>query len=524
MPQAIPYIRFSSSIQQKGTSLERQQKLINDYLKKHPEIVLSNLQFQDLGLSGFKGKHLENGLGQLLAAIESKHIKSGDLILVEAMDRLGRLPELEMIAMLNNILRHGVKVITLQDSQEYSYEALASNSGLLYSLAGKVQMAHQYSKQLSQRVSAAWVKKRRDAEEGRGVKRKAPWWISWNDETDRYDLVTEADKELLNNVYGWYLTGLGERRILARLKEMDSEKFATTDPATIKRWLRNKTAIGYWNSTPNVYPAAIPEHLFYQVQEELAKRADGKSQSPRSGHHLCGLVKCGRCGGNFSMRTNKHSRDAMLCSVANKRKDKCDNNKTIPVQVLDWIRNETFAEAIQQIESNAHNQEAEQELSIVKGQIADLEGRIDNLIELVAGGSRLTQKKVSKLEHELELLQERESDLLLRIRTPLEISYGNALVIGSEMLDEPEETSSLLRKAGYVLIADGNEIRYKDRVWEYVKWLRADDSYLMKELTPEGGLVGEFTMAVQREPSEEEIRELESEPKEVIHVTFTEDG
>ncbi|TOA15962.1 recombinase, partial [Vibrio parahaemolyticus] len=90
------YIRFSSSIQQKGSSLERQQKLIDDYLKSRPELTLSNLQYQDLGLSGYKGKHLENDLGKLLEAIESKHIKEGDYILVEAMDRLGRLPELEM--------------------------------------------------------------------------------------------------------------------------------------------------------------------------------------------------------------------------------------------------------------------------------------------------------------------------------------------------------------------------------------------------------------------------------------------
>ncbi|PSW21427.1 recombinase family protein [Photobacterium sanctipauli] len=517
MPHAIPYIRFSSSIQQKGSSLERQQKLINDYLKSHPEVELSSLQYQDLGLSGYKGKHLENDLGKLLEAIEAEHIKAGDYILVEAMDRLGRLPELEMISLLHNILKHGVKVITLQDGQEYSNEALAANGGLLYLLAGKVQMSHQHSKQLSERVSAAWVKKRKDAESGKGVKRKAPWWITWNEETERYDLITEEDKQLLNDVFKWYLSGLGERRILARLREVQPEKFGTTDPATVKRWLRNKTSIGYWNDIPDAYPAAIPDYLFYQTQKELARRADGKSQSPRSGHFLCGLVKCGCCGGNFSMRTNKHSRDAMLCSVANKRKDKCTNGKTIPVQVLDWIRYETFGEAVQHIQDNSQSQEAEQELTVVKGRISELEERIDNLIELVAAGSKRTQKIVSKLEGELEELQEEESNLLLQLRNPAETSYADALISGSEMLDEPDLLNELLRKVGYHLAVDGNKIKYKGRVWEYVKWSRKNDCYHLRELTADGDLVSEFTLDVDRGWTSEEIKDLKPQEPTVTN-------
>ncbi|WEM41002.1 recombinase family protein [Photobacterium sp. DA100] len=518
MPHAIPYIRFSSSIQQKGSSLERQQKLINEYLKKHPEVELSSLQYQDLGLSGYKGKHLENDLGKLLEAIEAGHIKAGDYILVEAMDRLGRLPELEMISLLHSILKHDVKIITLQDGQEYSTDAISTNGGLLYLLAGKVQMSHQHSKQLSERVSAAWAKKRKEAEAGKGVKRKAPWWLSWNEETERYDLLTDEDKQLLNDVFKWYLSGLGERRILARLREVNPDKFGTTDPATVKRWLRNKTAIGYWNDIPDAYPAAIEEHLFYQTQEELARRADGKSQSPRSGHFLCGLVKCGCCGGNFSMRTNKHSRDAMLCSVANKRKDKCTNGKTIPVQVLDYVRYETFAEAVQQIQDNSQSQEAEQELTVVKGQITELEDRIDNLIELVASGSKRTQKIVNKLEAELEELQGKESDLLLELRNPAETSYADALITGSEMLDDPELLNELLRKVGYHLSVNGNKITYKDKVWEYVKWSRKNDCYHMNEWTIEGDLVSKFTLDVIRGWTPEEVELWK--PRESIETNY----
>lgn len=90
MPKAISYIRFSSEKQAKGSSLERQQTMLAQWLESNPEYVLSDLRFQDLGVSGFTGAHLENGFGQLLAAVENGSIEPGDVVLIEAIDRVGR--------------------------------------------------------------------------------------------------------------------------------------------------------------------------------------------------------------------------------------------------------------------------------------------------------------------------------------------------------------------------------------------------------------------------------------------------
>ncbi|MEZ9641301.1 recombinase family protein [Vibrio cyclitrophicus] len=518
MSQAIPYIRFSSSVQQKGSSVDRQQKLIDEYLKSHPELTLSNLQYQDLGLSGYKGKHLENGLGELLEAVESGHIKSGDSVLVEAMDRLGRLPELEMISLLHSILKKGIKVITLQDNQEYSTASLSENSGLLYLLAGKVQMAHQHSKQLSERISAAWVKKRNQAELGKGVKRKAPWWISWNDETECFDVVTDEAKQIMTEVFSLYLQGRGERRILNHIKEAHPDKFQFTDPATVKKWLRNKTAIGYWNDIPDVYPAAITEQLYYQVQEELKVRATGKGKTPRSGHYLAGLVVCGCCGGNYSMRANKKSPDAMLCGVSNKSKEKCANGSTIPVQVFDWVCTETYEEALKKIEHKALSQEAEDELIVVKGRIVELEQQLDNLVELVAKGSKRVQTKVLELELELDELESRKSDLMLESRKPSELSFRDAALLGSELKDTPEVLQDLLRKAGYSITANRTTIKQGNRTWVYGRYYQKEDSYKMKEIDSEGGLIEEFLLSVFREPTEEQLKELSRPPKTIIKM------
>ncbi|PTT99232.1 recombinase family protein, partial [Pseudomonas sp. HMWF031] len=89
MPYAIGYARFSSIKQGSGSSLERQQALIAKWLGENPEYKVYPKTFEDLGRSASKGDHLKHGLGKLLQAIELKEIGDGDIILVEAIDRIG---------------------------------------------------------------------------------------------------------------------------------------------------------------------------------------------------------------------------------------------------------------------------------------------------------------------------------------------------------------------------------------------------------------------------------------------------
>lgn len=61
MPHAISYVRFSSLRQSRGHSLERQEQMIGEWLASHPEYTLSDLQYKDLGKSGYHAKHVKGG-------------------------------------------------------------------------------------------------------------------------------------------------------------------------------------------------------------------------------------------------------------------------------------------------------------------------------------------------------------------------------------------------------------------------------------------------------------------------------
>ncbi len=143
MNKAISYIRFSSSIQKQGTSLKRQTDMVNEWLLANPKVNLSPLQYKDLGRSGFHGDHLKHQFGQMLQAIEAGLITDGDFILVEAIDRIGRLPTLQALNIISSICMKGVKIITLEDGNEYSEKAIADNAGIIYYLIGKIDKAHQ---------------------------------------------------------------------------------------------------------------------------------------------------------------------------------------------------------------------------------------------------------------------------------------------------------------------------------------------------------------------------------------------
>ena len=72
MTIAYRYIRFSSQRQSKGSSYDRQLFAVQEWKEDHPEVELSSDTFEDLGLSGYKGEHLDNAFGRLLLAIKTK--------------------------------------------------------------------------------------------------------------------------------------------------------------------------------------------------------------------------------------------------------------------------------------------------------------------------------------------------------------------------------------------------------------------------------------------------------------------
>lgn len=483
MPKAISYIRFSSEKQAKGSSLERQQTMLAQWLDSNPEYVLSDLRFQDLGVSGFTGAHLENGFGQLLAAVENGSIEPGDVVLIEAIDRVGRLEPMEMLPLLARIVRTGVYIVTLDDGIKYDRES--ANSNHLFLLVAKVQQAHQYSETLSRRLKASYAARRKNAVEGVVPKRHTPVWL-----TSEGELISEI-APLVKQAFEDYASGIGERRIFERIFKGNSNPLlARMAPSTVKRWMNNRTAIGEWDSIPNVYPAVVEPELFYRVQKRMEAKFSPRGTPNK--HAYTGLVVCSECGKNFNTKYFKASdQTSMECSSRARRGAMgCSNNRSMPEPVIKLAYLFTFTgHALKALEGQmlTASQKRAMELEGEIGEVNKKITRIVNAITVLEDDSEELTDKLRSLQAERKLLQAEMNGL-----THTSISIRDKILSTTEFNKDMMKANALLQSVGYQLVChpDGR-ITFEDetgkQTFHYLGWGRSEDVH--KVVLSDGKLV-----------------------------------
>src|SRR3954467_5373131 len=83
------YVRFSSIKQAQGTGQKRQEDAAAAWCRARGLALVRD--YQDLGISGFKGRNVTEGaLAAFLRAIEAGIVPPGATLLVENLDRLSR--------------------------------------------------------------------------------------------------------------------------------------------------------------------------------------------------------------------------------------------------------------------------------------------------------------------------------------------------------------------------------------------------------------------------------------------------
>lgn len=482
MPTAFSYIRFSSDQQKHGASLERQEDMVGRWLVDHPEYQRSELKFEDLGISGYKGKHLDNAFGRLLAAIENGTIAKGDCVLIEAIDRAGRLAPSMMLNLLTEIVNAGVSLVSLDDGVVYDNDPARSNN--LFLLVAKVQQAHQYSDALSRRVKDAYARKRVKAAAGGGATRRTPLWLDQNGE------LIESVASYIKQIFQDYADGIGERRILARVRGLHP-LLESLNPTTIKKWLKNPTAIGRWNDIEGVYPAVVSKELWYRVQKRLAAGARIKSASAQ--YLLSGLVKCGRCGKNFGVNNTKRSPAVMLCMGRHRLgKAGCDNSRSIPMTILDFIRSRTMQSAMLRATANQKLTIGEKRLIEIDGELGELNKQIERLVDAIAefGTVPSIRTKMESAKSGIEKLEKERAFLTV---APRQETVSDMVDIENILMDDDQQRlNAMLQEAGYSIVCDGTTITVEEenlydtesgnhQTFEYMGSHRATETYRVIE-------------------------------------------
>lgn len=330
-PIAYSYQRWSSPIQGKGHSRERQTELAEDYASRHGLVLDTTRNMNDHGVSGYSGKNITDGaLGAFIKAIEAGQIASGSYLLVEDIDRLSRLTVMDALAVFQQIIKADVTIVTLRDGQKYSYEGLRHDWTPLMPILFAMARGHGESELKSDRIGKAWKRKKVLAREDlKPHGSNCPGWLDYlkpgeltpdGKETVKhacYKLNSDRT-ELVRRIFQLYVDGYG---FIAIAKMLNDEGKLTWrkqpwNVSSLNTLLQSRSVLGEYqprNGTgskrqdagpaiPNYYPAAIDEKLFYRAQKAReSRRKSGASRQPKQYNCWQGVAKCYLCGNALHM-------------------------------------------------------------------------------------------------------------------------------------------------------------------------------------------------------------------------------
>lgn len=485
MPSAIPYIRFSSARQTSGSSAERQQQMVTRWLIQHPEYILSDLTYEDLGRSGYHGEHVKEGGGfaKLLQAVEAGSIKADDVVLVEAIDRTGRLSPMRMLRdIISPIIESGVSITTLDDGVTYNRDSV--EGGHLFLLVAKIQAAHGYSKALSERTKASYAIRREQAKATGKVKRHTPIWLTSDGE------VIEHVAVHVRQAFELYISGMGKTSIANRLRASGVSELSKCSGPTVDSWLSNKAVIGCWESgkravadaikrnktlsegatleavpettvITGVYPAIVSNETFALAQQRAKKVATAAPQ--RTGKSLfSGLVACGVCNSNYITHWKDGTENNMRCGTHHRLKHAgCSNSETIPIQVVRHVYRLTAPAFNSKALAATKLTNAGKRIIAINNRLTELSESISRLVKMIALAD------MPEIEQQLTELNNERSTLNIELSSLENVQTEKPVMTSEEHIQfkkltstDPVKASAMLKQAGYIITAyPGKELR-----------------------------------------------------------------
>jgi len=335
MPKAYPYIRFSSDKQKDGLSIQRQTEAIEAYLAANPHLTVDkSLNLEDLGKSGYAGRHIQKGgaLYLFFEKIKNGEIEKGSVLIIEHFNRLSRLKLHKAMDLFNEILRHGIDIAVLDEKQIFTAESISSIDYIKAVL--KFDLAHEESRDKSKKSKDNWHFKKEALRNSKNPQterlrftRTLPLWL---EKTGQEIAINEQKSETIRLIFRLCIENNGYMRIATHLNQNKINRLDSSNgPWTldiIKRLLFNRALLGEYQPrktvevegrarpiyVPNgedpiqgVYPAVIDEDTFNAAHNGLKIRKNtGGGRRADMPNLFIKLLRCDECGG--SIKFQKH--------------------------------------------------------------------------------------------------------------------------------------------------------------------------------------------------------------------------
>ncbi|MES0171896.1 recombinase family protein [Mesorhizobium sp. M0006] len=433
---------MSTDIQLRGDSRRRQLELSEAYAKDHDLELVKEFQLEDLGVSAFRGANLSevSSLGRFLHSVKSGDVPSGSYLLVESLDRLSRQNVFTSLSIFTDLIKAGVKLVTLADGQFYTAET-TDFSQLVVSLA-IMSRAHEESQTKSRRLSAAWVNKRRTIDD-RKLTALSPAWLNLS--TDRKSFEIDAERaNVVRSIFVDAAAGLGSYAIARRLNKSGIAPFGRStgwQTSYIGKILTSRAVIGEYQphrivdgrrvrtgpAIPNYFPAVVDEQLYLRVQSGRSQRRIGGAG--RKGEFVSnlfsGLARCAYCAASMHF-INKGAlpKGGTYLACDNARRGLgCDNMAwryvDFEASFLTFVEEIDLESFLRVQEVSGHRHDIEKKIEAAEGGLVQLEKQRDRTFRLLLDQdmpSDFLKAELARIQSEIEALSTETDELAEELR------------------------------------------------------------------------------------------------------------
>jgi DNA invertase Pin-like site-specific DNA recombinase len=294
---AFSYTRFSTLAQEQGDSECRQIESARRYAAELGYILDESIAV-DRGKSAFTGKNISEGaLGEFIKRIEARQIPKGSILLVESPDRVSRQRFSEAYPTYQRILNAGIEIhfLSIRDVLKPNH----SFTDILR-VGVEIDRANAESVMKSERVGAAWTRKRQQANGKAAMSARVPAWLKAV-KGQPVQAIPER-VAIVKRIFEWASKGLGQYIICDKLIACGVPAWGPVFKGKGPRWtpfyvssiLSSRAVIGEYQphtkrmvnglrkrvadgaAVENYYPAVIPLALWQRVQEARREFAQAK--------------------------------------------------------------------------------------------------------------------------------------------------------------------------------------------------------------------------------------------------------
>jgi DNA invertase Pin-like site-specific DNA recombinase len=469
MKQAILYSRVSSQEQVKGDGPDRQRRNGERYIHNQGWVLVDTLS--DQGKSAYHGRNRIEGSELHQFELEARNGLHVDKVLcVENVDRLSRQGAKAAAQLIWGLNDNGVDVATWHDGVVYRAGGNSGSDGLLdlFGLILKSQMSYEEIAKKADRIQEKWKSRHERISEGQQIGKSGtpskicPFWIDIED--NRY-VLNDAHAATINQIFDWYIDGIGLDLIAKKLNEAKVPSKAAYRK-TERGWGKTKLhqiitrreVIGEYTTrkgktlSTSYYPEAVTLEKFYRAAEAMNKRKrSGGSEIKRAANVLTGLVRCGYCGANGVYETQtgtvatymskskglrtyqRASRRTLRCD-RNRRKMDCANSTILKYEIVEQT---IFEGMLPYVVNKGQSEKATQDLREQIAQLAREKEAVDQAIanlldQLEDGESGAVRTRMNTREAQARSQQDQieslQAQLAIRLATPSEVE-DSALIL-----------------------------------------------------------------------------------------------